>query len=272
MRTPRLLVGLLLVLAGCGAPDKAPLLVATTTSLQDSGLLEQILPRFVRQSGIRVHTVAVGSGAALRMGAEGNADILFTHAPSGEQELVASGAVVSRVPVMANHFVVAGPAGDPAGLRDVADVRAALRRIRERAAAWVSRGDDSGTHRRERELWRRAGLDPDETWPGFTSTGSGMGLTLQVAAERDAYLLSDLGTFLAFQERTALVSFSRAEPALRNEYSVLRVNGERFPDRVRSRSALALERFLLAADTQAEIAAFGRERYGRSLFSPIAAR
>ena len=272
MRTLRLLAGLLFALAGCGPADEAPLLLATTTSVQDSGLLEQLLPRFVEESGIRVHTVAVGSGAALRMGTEGNADILLTHAPSGERELLASGAVASRVPIMSNHFVIAGPAGDPAGARDAADARAALRRIRERGAAWVSRGDDSGTHRKERELWRLAGFDPDQSWPGLTRTGSGMGLTLQVAAEREAYLLSDLGTFLAFRERTGLESFSRAEPDLRNEYSLLRVSGERFPDRIRKRSALALECFLLAADTQAEIAAFGRERYGRPLFSPITAR
>lgn len=269
MRTLRLLLGLGLALAGCGAADEAPLLLATTTSVQDSGLFDRLLPRFVEESGIRVHTIAVGSGAALRMGAEGNADVLLTHAPAGEQELVASGAVVSRVPFMENHFVIAGPGDDPAGVRDAGSALEVLRRIRAGGSAWVSRGDDSGTHRRERELWRLAGLDPDESWPAFTSTGSGMGLTLQVAGERQAYLLSDLGTFLAFRERTGLVSFTGAEPELRNEYSLLRVSGEKFADRIHGDNALVLERFLLSAESQAEIAAFGSERFGRPLFQPI---
>jgi tungstate transport system substrate-binding protein len=270
MRTLRLLLGLGLALAGCGAADDSPLLLATTTSVQDSGLLDQLLPRFVEDSGIQVHTIAVGSGAALRMGAEGNADVLLTHAPAGEQELVAAGAVVSRVPFMENHFVIAGPADDPAGVRDAGSALEVLRRIRAAGAAWVSRGDDSGTHRKERELLGLAGLDPEETWPGFTSTGSSMGLTLQVAGERRAYLLSDLGTFLAFRERTGLVAFTGQEPDLRNEYSLLRVSDEKFPGRVHGDGALSLERFLLSPGTQAEIAEFGSGRFGRPLFQPIA--
>ena len=269
--TRRALGVLLLALAAsCGPEGEAPVLtLATTTSLQDSGLLDELLPRFARETGIRVHVVAVGTGAALRMGSEGNADVLLTHAPSAELELVASGAVMARVPIMENHFVIAGPEDDPAGVANAASAVAALQRIRSSEARWVSRGDDSGTHQRERQLWRVAGLDPDETWDGFTSTGSGMGLTLQVAAERRAYLLADIGTFLAFRERTGLRTLSRPEPELRNEYSLLLVNPERFPGRIRAGAARSLESFLLRADVQRQIEAFGLERFGAALFRPL---
>jgi tungstate transport system substrate-binding protein len=261
-----------LVLTGGASPEETrSLLVATTTSLRDSGLLEVLLPRFREETGIRVRVVAVGSGAALRMGRDGNADLLLTHAPAGERELVESGAVLARRPFMENHFVVIGPPEDPADIASAADAPEALRRIASRSAAWVSRGDDSGTHRRERELLTAAGLDPDARWEGFASTGSGMGPTLQVAGERRAYTLSDLGTFLAFEERIELVPLSKEEPSLRNPYSVLRVDPAGFPEgRIRAREAAALERFLLDPKTQALIGAFGRPRHGRPLFVPLA--
>jgi tungstate transport system substrate-binding protein len=260
------------LLAGpAAAEEERSLLVATTTSLRDSGLLDALLPRFREETGIRVRVVAVGSGAALRMGRDGNADLLLTHAPAGERELVESGAVLARRPFMENHFVVVGPPGDPADVRSAADAAEALRHIASGDAAWVSRGDDSGTHRRERELLEAAGLDPDAGWEGFASTGSGMGLTLQVAGERRAYTLSDLGTFLAFEERIGLVPLSKEEPSLRNPYSVLRVDPAHFPaGRIRAQEAAALERFLLDPETQARIGAFGHSRHGRPLFVPLA--
>jgi tungstate transport system substrate-binding protein len=166
---------------------------------------------------------------------------------------------------------VVGPPGDPADVRSAADAAEALRHIASGGAAWVSRGDDSGTHRRERELLEAAGLDPDAGWEGFASTGSGMGLTLQVAGERRAYTLSDLGTFLSFEERIGLIPLSKEEPSLRNPYSVLRVDPAHFPaGRIRAQEAAALERFLLDPETQARIGAFGHSRHGRPLFVPLA--
>ena len=260
---------LALALACGGGSESAPLTLATTTSVEDSGLLDYLLPRFTRESGIRVQAVAVGTGAALRMGAEGNADILLTHAPEAEQALVATGAVSGRVPIMANDFLIAGSAEDPADIAAAPSVAEALQRIRAGHHRWVSRGDRSGTHQRERALWRLAGFDPGETWDGFTSTGAGMGITLQVANERRAYLLCDLGTFLAFRDRIDLRALSPSDPALLNTYAVLRVSPEHFPGAIHAKGAQALEEFLVRADVQREIGAFGRERFGRSLFRPL---
>ncbi len=268
MRLVTLLASVLLAAGVAGAEPGESLLLATTTSVRDSGLLDALLPDFREASGIRVRVVAVGSGAALRMGAEGNADVLLTHAPPGEQELVASGAVVSRTPFMENHFVIAGPEDDPAGVRTAPDPADAYRRLAAASAPYVSRADDSGTHRREKALMSDAGLDPEKGWDGLQRTGSGMGLTLQVAGEKRAYVLSDVGTFLAFRERTGLVVLSQPAPALRNVYSVLRVSPERFP-RVKAEAGRRLEAFLVERSVQERIAVFGHKRFGRELFRPL---
>jgi tungstate transport system substrate-binding protein len=170
---------------------------------------------------------------------------------------------------MQNHFVIAGPAEDPASVRGAASAADAYRRIAASGAAYVSRGDDSGTHRREQALLREAGLDAGGGWPGFASSGGGMGLTLQVAGERRAYVLSDLGTFLAFAQRVDLEVLSESTLELRNVYSVLRIDPERFAGRVNAEGAQRFEAFLLDPDTQRRIRAFGRERYGRPLFRPL---
>jgi tungstate transport system substrate-binding protein len=255
-------------LSGC-ARDDTNLLLATTTSVRDSGLLDTLLPVFLERTGIHVHVVAVGSGAALRMGSDGNADVLLTHAPEGEEELVASGAALARRPFMENHFVIAGPAEDPARVREAASAAEMYRRIAASASPYVSRGDDSGTHRREQALLREAQLGIEGGWPGFASTGAGMGITLQVAGERRAYVLSDLGTFLAFAERVGLEPLSKPTPELRNVYSVLRIDPERFAGRINAAGAEQFESFLLAPETQRAIAAYGRERFGRPLFRPL---
>ena len=244
------------------------LLLATTTSVQDSGLLEALLPAFTEKTGIRVQTVAVGTGAALRMGSEGNADALLTHAPQAENTLIASGAADQRVEIMENYFVLASPADDPAQLGELTNVEEMLRQIVTEEAAFVSRADDSGTHKKEVALFEGAGLDPAITWPGLTRTGSGMGLSLQIAGQKQAYILSDLGTFLAFQERTGLVPLSGPEPSLRNVYSVLRVNPERFP-RAHAAQATALIEYFQEPATRKKIADFGVNRFGRSLFMPL---
>ncbi len=257
--------------AGCLAIPGAraeTLLLATTTSVQDSGLLDALLPPFTENTGIRVQTVAVGTGAALRMGAEGNADALLTHAPQAEKNLIASGAADQRVEIMENYFVLASPPQDPAQLHALTDVEEMLRRIVSEESAFVSRADDSGTHKKEIALFAAAGIDPAITWPRLTRTGSGMGLSLQIAGQKQAYILSDLGTFLAFQARTGLVPLTGPEASLRNVYSVLRVNPERFP-RAHAAQATALIAYLQEPETRKKIADFGVDQFGRPLFRPL---
>lgn len=255
--------------AGAGALTAQELLLATTTSVRDSGLLDELLPDFQAETGIRVLVVAVGSGAALRMGAEGNVDALLTHAPEGERELLEAGQAVSRTPFMQNHFLIAGPIDDPVDVASAKSAVGAIGRLAAAEASWVSRDDDSGTHRRENALLSAAGLDPEEGWPGFIRTGSGMGLSLQVAGERRAYILADLGTFLALGHRAGLVAlFSSNDESLRNVYSYLRIDPERF-SRVHGVEAKTLEEYLLRPATLARITSFGRERFGRALFGAI---
>ena len=249
------------------APPRSVLL-ATTTSVRDSGLLDTLLPIFTEQTGISVQAVAVGTGAALRMGAEGNADILLTHAPEAENALVAGGAVSKRVEIMENYFVIAGPSEDPAGVAESARAVDALAAIYAMKLPFVSRADDSGTHKREVALFRGAGVDPEARWPGLTRTGSGMGISLQVAGQRKAYILSDIGTFLAFRDRTGLVALSHPEPGLRNVYSVLLVNPKPFP-RVRAGEAERLAAFFRSKTAQENMGEFGKAKFGRPLFRPL---
>lgn len=244
-------------------------MVATTTSVHDSGLFDALLPLFEAETGIHVRLVAVGSGAALRMGSRGDADALVTHAPTAEEELVASGAALERRPFMENHFVIAGPREDPAAVAEARDGADALRRIARAQARYVSRSDDSGTHRREIALLRAAGLDPAADWPGFARTGEGMGVTLMVAGERRAYALSDMGTHLAFRERTRLHAFHPDTPDLRNVYAVLRIDPARFPGRIHAEGAARFAAFLQSRAVQERIARFGVERFGRPLFRPL---
>jgi len=249
------------------AADRS-MILATTTSVRDSGLLDALLPSFTKQTGIDVRVIAVGTGAALRMGREGNADLLLTHAPTSEQVLVDEGIVRRRTPFMENFFVIAGPESDPASIATASSPVEAIRRISSANAGWVSRSDDSGTHKREKSLFEAAGLSSDADWQGLVRTGSGMGLSLQVAGERRTYILSDIGTFLAFQKRIDLVALSKPAPSLRNTYSILQLDSNRFERPLHSAEAESLERFLLDATVGEQIGEFGRDRFGRSLFTP----
>lgn len=264
-----LAVGALGLWANRVVADESSMILATTTSVRDSGLLDALLPEFSKQSGIEVRVIAVGSGAALRMGREGNADVMLTHAPEAEGEMVAEGIVTRRTPFMENYFVIAGPAEDPATIATAPSAVEALRRIARTRSRWVSRADDSGTHQREQQLFEAAGLDPSASWEGFERTGSGMGLSLQVAGEFRAYILSDIGTFLAFQKRIDLVILSKPAEDLRNVYSVLQIDAARLARPIASAEGEAFERFLLDAATQDRIARFGDEQYGRPLFTPL---
>ncbi len=265
------LVGLLALFVSTTAQSQPQsLLLATTTSVQDSGLLDVLLPPFTEGSGIIVRTVAVGTGAALRMGAEGNADVLLTHAPAAEKELLSRGALSKRIEIMDNYFIIAGPPEDPAGISDATRTSDALRRIQQAEAPFVSRADDSGTHKKESRLLRDSGIDPAQKRPGLTRTGSGMGASLLVAGQRRAYILSDIGTFLAFRDRLDLAPLTPKFADLRNVYSILLVSPERFP-KVRTNEAQQLASYLQSTEAQAIMMEFGRKRFGQPLFSPLLA-
>ncbi len=251
--------------------DPPPLVLATTTSVRDTGLLDALLPLFRERTGIPVQPIAVGSGAAITLAREGNADLVLSHAPDAEAALVADGIALDRRPFAENFFVIAGPDDDPAGVREAPNAVEAMRRIAEKSAAFASRADESGTHQRERALWKAAGLGADPDWAGLLRTGSGMGPTLQVAGEKRAYVLTDLATLRAFRERTGLVALSRPDPALRNVYSVLRIDPRRFPaGRIHADAAAALADFLLSEDVRARVAVFGAENGREPLFTPLA--
>lgn len=258
------------LLAGTARAEERPLVLATTTSVRDSGLMDELLPLFEEEAGIRVQLVAVGSGAALAMGEKGDADVLVTHDPDAEQALVEKGALVEHRAFLENYYLIAGPAEDPAQAGAAADAADAMKRIAHAKAPYASRGDDSGTHRREQKLFTQAGLDPNPTWEGLVRTGQGMGATLQVAGEKRAYALSDSSTFLAFRERTALAPvFERRTPELRNAYAVSRPNPGKLPaGRVDVERGRKLAVFFVAPATLERIRAF-KVVDGRPLFEPI---
>ncbi len=258
------------LLSACrDASDPGHVLLATTTSTQDSGLLDELLPLFEAQTGYQVKTIAVGTGEALAMARRGDADVLLVHAPAREKEIVAAGYAVNRRIVMHNDFLIVGPEEDPAGIHGGGSGAASLRLVAEAGERFVSRGDHSGTHMREVELWNSAGIEPEGGW--YLSAGQGMGATLMIAAERDAYVLTDRGTYLAFKDQTGLVPHVEGDPTLLNIYSVLEVNPDRFPD-VNRAGAVAFGDFILGNEAQEIIAVFGVEEHGEALFVPDAGK
>lgn len=245
--------------------------LATTTSVRDAGLLDVLVPPFREKAGIEVKVIAVGSGAALQMARDGNADVVLAHAPEGEEKLLAEGVVLDRRPLAENFFLIAGPPEDPVKAREAASAVDAVARIAAASAPFVSRGDDSGTHQRERALFAKAGLDPDARWPELVRSGAGMGQTLLVAGEKRAYVLTDGATFRAFRKRTGLAPLTGRDPALRNVYSVLRTNPAKFaPGQIRAGAATKLADHLLSAGSREQIARFGAETGGDPLFTPLA--
>jgi len=259
-----------LLLAACGGGGGGggkiggEMILATTTSVNDSGLLDALVPEFEKATGVNVKVVAVGTGAALQMGKDGNADALFVHAPSSEIALVDSGDLINRQVIAYNDFVIVGPAADPAGLKDAPDAVTAMTRIAPTQSRFISRGDDSGTHKRELELWQAASIEPSGDW--YEESGQGMGATLTIADQKDAYTLSDRGTFLATGKNLELVIAFEGDPALINLYSVMQVNPSK--GNIREAAAKAFVDFMLQASTQEEIGAFRREEFGRALFTP----
>jgi tungstate transport system substrate-binding protein len=256
----------LLLLSGCAPAARRPeILLATTTSTRDTGLLDSLLPLFERRSGYKVSVVAVGTGQAIAMARRGDAQIVLVHAPDLERVLVDSGYFVRRRLVMHNDFLFVGPAGDPARLRGLRDPVAALRRITEAKAPFISRGDRSGTHIFELKLWTLAGLRQPAPGPDgwYVEAGQGMAATLQMADEKDAYTISDRGTFLAWQSKLALVPLVEGDTLLHNVYHVMEVPAA-------GAGARALADFFVSPEAQRLIGTFGIGRFGRPLFIPDA--
>jgi len=259
---------LLLGLAGIGAAHAQgrgrDVVLATTTSVRDAGLLDAILPRFERESAIAVKVIAVGSGQAMELGRRGEADILILHDPDGEARFVADGYGVDRRLLMHNEFVLVGPSADPARVRGLS-IAGAFRAIARAEAPFVSRGDRSGTHSKEQALWALCGVVPARSW--HRESGQGMGATLVIADQLRAYTLTDIGTLLGHQAPLDLPVLVEGDSALRNPYHVILANPERFP-RVRAAEARALQDYLLSPGTQRAIGEFRRQDFGRSLFVP----
>lgn len=240
--------------------------LATTTSTYNSGLLDDLLPHFEKQEGIEVQVVAVGTGKALALGERGDADLLLVHAREREDAFLEAGHGVDRRDIMWNDFVVVGPAADPAGVRGLPDAVEAFRRIRARRALFVSRGDDSGTHTRERALWRKTGQEPPRGEDYYLEAGQGMGPCLTLADEKRAYLLTDRGTFLAYRAKLALEVLVEGDPRLRNPYGAMLVNPERHPH-VKAEAARKLLDYLTSEEGQRRIGAF--RVGGQVLFHPV---
>jgi len=259
-------LGSILVLATVvGAGASRDLILATTTSLQDSGLLDVLLPRFQASYPYRVKTIAVGSGEALRMGEQGSADVLVVHSPADEEKFMAAGFGKERRELMSNDFVIVGPPSDPAGIRGLSAADA-LRKISGEGAPFVSRADASGTDKKEKSLWKRAGLAPGGAW--YLETGQGMAETLRIASEKAAYTLTDRGTYLAVRARLDLAVLVEGEPGLLNVYHVITLDPRKHPD-VDLRGAEAFMEFLLSPATQKLIGEFGVDRFGVPLFKPV---
>ena len=263
------------VIAGCGgddggssSPERAPVILATTTSTRDSGLLDVLVPKFERETGYPVKTIAVGSGEAIEMGSRGEADVVLAHSPAAEEELMAAGKGRERRTVMHNDFVVVGPAADPAGAKG-ADAADALSKIAEARSPFISRGDDSGTHTFEMRLWKDAGLTPEGGW--YQESGQGMGATLQIANDKEAYTLSDRGTYLATTNARDLGILVEGGADLLNVYHVIDVAPEAGA-RVNAAGGKALADWLVSPAAQREIETFGVEKYGEPLFVPDAGK
>jgi len=248
------------------APASRTLILSTTTSTQDSGLLDVLVPMFEQATGYSVKTISVGTGQALALAARGEADVTLAHAPALEKKYVDEGKMLNRRLVMYNDFVVIGPAEDPARIKGLPGAEA-LRRIAAAEARFVSRGDKSGTHLLEQALWKQAGIEPKAPW--YIESGQGMGQTLGIANDRRAYTLTDRGTYLAFQKRVDLPILVERDRPLLNIYSVMEVNPANGP-RVNATAGKAFADFVLSPAVQGVIRTFGVDKYGQPLFVPIA--
>lgn len=273
------------VLSGCVSANIAPLArpatchlrLATTTSTADSGLLTAILPDFEKKFHCKVDVIAVGTGQALEIGSQGDADVVLVHARPGEEEFVAAGHARERFAVMYNDFVVVGPHNDPANVAGMASVVEAFQRIADTHAPFASRGDRSGTYFRELEIWARAGITPTRAMQWYNALGQGMGETLLAADEKGMYTLTDRATYLALRDKLPNLAIvlggdtlpANHDAALRNEYGVMAVNPDKHPG-VQYAMAMNFVKWMLARDTQQAIGEFGAAKFGQPLFYPDA--
>jgi tungstate transport system substrate-binding protein len=244
-------------------------ILSTTTSTQDSGLLDVLVPMFEKKTGYTVKTISVGTGQALALGAKGEADVCLVHAPDSEKKYVADGLLLNRRLVMHNDFIIVGPAGDPARIKGLTSAVDALKRIAESKATFVSRGDNSGTHQLEKKLWKEAKVSPAGAW--YLQAGQGMGATLGIASEKRAYAVTDRATFLAFQKRVQLANLVQKDRILLNIYSVLEANAAKFP-RVNATGGKAFADFMVSKEVQDVIKTFGVDKFGEPLFFPDAGK
>jgi tungstate transport system substrate-binding protein len=260
---------MLIILAACApaAPANKDLILATTTSTQDSGLLDVLVPAFQDDSGYVVKTVAVGTGQALEMGKQGNADVLLVHAPASEKELMDEGYGAERELVMHNDFIIVGPPDDPAGILGTSTAVEAFQKIAAASSPFISRGDDSGTHKMELSLWNKAETTPEGEW--YQESGQGMGATLKIASEKDAYTLTDRATYLANKDTLGQEILVEGDKGLLNVYHVIVVNPEKWPE-VNVEGARAFADFLTSEEGQAMIGEFGVDKFGQPLFFPDA--
>ena len=252
--------------ASPGVAQERSVRMLSTTSTENSGLLSYLLPIFESKTGIRVHVVAVGTGQALRGARNGDADVLMVHDKASELKLIADGHGIERREVMYNDFVIVGPRDDPAKIGGTNDAISALQMIKKSGAVFVSRGDDSGTHKAERRLWRAAGIAPGgRSDPWYREAGSGMGATLNIAAGMNAYTLTDRGTWLSFRNRRDLEILVEGDPPLFNQYGIMLVNPAKHPH-VKAKEARALIDWITSPEGQRAIGKFTVE--GRVLFIP----
>jgi len=273
MAWARDLSGLLLLISGfvpaAAEPQRPAVILSTTSSTQDSGLLDLLVPLFEKRSGYTVKTIAVGTGQALALAARGEADVTLAHAPELEKKYVAEGTLLNRRLVMYNDFVLVGPAEDPARAKGAGSAAEGMRRIATSGARFVSRGDGSGTHLREKALWKLAGVEPRGR--RYIESGQGMGATLGIAGEKRAYILTDRATYLAFRKHVGLEVLLERDRELLNLYSVLEARPAS-RRRVNVAGGKVFADFLVSAEGQQLIRAFGTEKFGQPLFVPVAGR
>jgi tungstate transport system substrate-binding protein len=277
MQTAKIAIGVLitflglLVTSGGHAADAASrnVILSTTTSTHDSGLLDVLVPLFEKRSVYSVKTISVGTGQSLALAAKGDADVALVHAPSLEKNYVGEGKLRNRRLVMYNDFIVIGPKDDPAKIAKLKSAGAALRAVEQAKAPFVSRGDNSGTHNLEKSLWKAAGIQPSGSW--YIESGQGMGATLGIAQERNAYTVTDRGTYLALQRRITLPILIEGDRVLLNIYSVIEVNPANSP-RVNAAGGKAFADFMVSPEAQNLIKSFGVEKFGQPLFMPVAGK
>ena len=267
-----MLAALALVLAvpshlPAGEAASKNVILSTTTSTQDSGLLDVLVPLFEKKNSYSVKTVSVGTGQALELAAKGEADVALVHAPSLEKKYVADGKLLNRRLVMYNDFILLGPANDPAQIKSTKSSAEAMKRIAASANRFVSRGDNSGTHNLEKSLWKQAGIEPKGAW--YIESGQGMGATLGIANDRNGYTITDRATYLAFRKRVTLAILLEGDRPLLNIYSVMEVNPANGP-RINAAGGKTFADFMVAPETQAVIKSFGVEKFGQPLFIPVA--